>query len=354
MMEEARIEAIIEAVVRELAPALGQGRPPVEATASHNVPMPGAASPAAAPAGAPAATSAPAASPARAPVPSADPQVRAAPSAPRPVTAPAAAGLSIDLEDPMAEAALARPGVAKPVDAEGLAALKDTTTARICVGRAGPRPRTRDLLVFQADLAISKDALARKVDPALLSQFGLFAVSTMVTGGREEYLLRPDLGRRLSEEAKRTVTERCAKSPDIQVCVGDGLSARAIEANLAKILPVIQSGCQVAGLSLGTPFYIEGCRVGAMNDIGDLVKPRVLILLIGERPGLGRADAMSAYMGYEPRSGLSDADRDVVCNIYDGGGVNPLEAGAYVVRLAQRMIAAGASGVRLRLAEEKA
>jgi ethanolamine ammonia-lyase small subunit len=263
-------------------------------------------------------------------------------------------GLSIDLEDPMTGTSRTRPGVARPADADGLAALRDTTTARICVGRAGPRPRTRDLLAFQADLAISKDALARKVDPALLSQFGLFTVSTMVTGGREEYLLRPDLGRRLSEEAKRTIAERCAKSPDIQVCVGDGLSARAIEANLAKILPVIQSGCQVAGLSLGTPFYIEGCRVGAMNDIGDLVKPRVLILLIGERPGLGRADAMSAYMGYEPHSGLSDADRDVVCNIYDGGGVNPLEAGAYVVRLAQRMIAARASGVRLRLAEEKA
>lgn len=352
MMEEARIEAIIEAVVRELAPALGRGTtPPETAKESHNATASTAARPA------PAVPSEPTASPARSAVPAAASQVRAMPPAPRPAAAapePASSSPSIDLDDPMTEAARTRPGVARPADAEGLAALKDTTTARICVGRAGPRPRTRDLLVFQADLAISKDALARKVDPSLLSQFGLFPVSTMVTGGREEYLLRPDLGRRLSEEAKRTISERCAKSPDIQVCVGDGLSARAIEANLAKIFPVIQSGCQVAGLSLGTPFYIEGCRVGAMNDIGDILKPRVLILLIGERPGLGRADAMSAYMGYEPRSGNSDADRDVVCNIYDGGGVNPLEAGAYVLRLAQRMIAAGASGVRLRLAEEKA
>ena len=93
--------------------------------------------------------------------------------------------------------------------------------------------------------------------------------------------------------------------------------------------------------------------MGVMNDIGDLLEPEVLILLVGERPGLGRADSMSAYMGYRPRSGLSDADRDVVCNIYDGGGVNPLEAGAYVLRLARRMMAAGASGVKLRLLEEK-
>jgi ethanolamine ammonia-lyase small subunit len=256
--------------------------------------------------------------------------------------------------DPSRPAARRASGIKDPADALGLEALMETTTARIGVGRAGPRPRTRDRLLFQADLAITKDALGRKVDPALLEAFGLFSVSTMVTGGREEYLLRPDLGRRLSEDAKRTVAERCVKGAQVQVCVGDGLSARAIEVNLGKILPVIRDGCATAGLSLGTPFFIEGCRVGAMNDIGDILKPEVLILLIGERPGLGRADSMSAYMGYKPRTGHSDADRDVICNIFDGGGVNPLEAGAYALKLAQRMMKAEASGIRLRLAEEKA
>ncbi len=237
-------------------------------------------------------------------------------------------------------------------DADGLAALMETTTARIGVGRAGPRPRTGNLLAFQADLAVTKDTLNRVVDPGLLAEFGLFAVRTMVEGGTEEYLRRPDLGRRLSAEARTMLAARCIKGPDIQLCVGDGLSARAIEANLRKIFPVIRDGCATAGLSLGTPFFIERCRVGVMNDIGDVLDPKVLILLIGERPGLGRAESMSAYMGYRPHAGLSDADRDVICNIFDGGGVNPLEAGAYALRLAHRMLQAQASGIKLRLSEE--
>jgi len=242
--------------------------------------------------------------------------------------------------------------IAAAYDADGLAALMETTTARIGVGRAGPRPRTGNLLTFQADLAVTKDTLNRVVDPGLLAEFGLFTVRTMVAGGTEEYLRRPDLGRRLSAEAKATLAARCIKGPDIQLCVGDGLSARAIEANLRKIFPVIRDGCATAGLSLGTPFFIERCRVGVMNDIGDVLDPKVLILLIGERPGLGRAESMSAYMGYRPHAGLSDADRDVICNIFDGGGVNPLEAGAYAMRLAGRMLQAQASGIKLRLSEE--
>jgi ethanolamine ammonia-lyase small subunit len=189
------------------------------------------------------------------------------------------------------------------------------------------------------------------VDEQLLGEMNLFTVQTGVTGGKQEYLLRPDLGRQLSPDARKTIEEKCIKSPDIQVCVGDGLSAAAIEANLRKILPVIQNGCQTAGLSMGTPFFIRYCRVGVMNDIGDLIHPKVLILLIGERPGLGRAESMSAYMGYRPQSGHTDADREVICNIFDGGGTNPLEAGAYAVQMAQKMIRMQASGIKLKLKE---
>lgn len=317
-MEQERIEAIIEAVVRELRPAVEAARAPSMAASQ--------ALPAATPGPLPA----------------------------KPAGTGAGGGIVIDLPDPMARGSAPAPGVAHPADAEGLAALRETTTARICVGRAGPRPRTRDLLLFQADLAVTKDALARSVDGALLEELGLFTVGTRIEGGKDEYLLRPDLGRRLSDGAKKTIAARCAKKPAIQLCVGDGLSAQAIEANLRKIFPVIKAGCASAGLSFGTPFFIERCRVGAMNDIGDIIEPEVLILLIGERPGLGRADSMSAYMGYRPHSGQSDADRDVICNIFDGGGVNPLEAGAYALRLAGRMMKRQASGIKLKLMEEGA
>ncbi|MBI3763973.1 MAG: ethanolamine ammonia-lyase subunit EutC [Chloroflexi bacterium] len=258
--------------------------------------------------------------------------------------------LTIDLPDPTVDALRYAPNVTNPKDLDGLKAMISSTTARIGVGRAGPRYKTNSLLLFQGDHAITQDALMRDVDQKLLDEFGLFTVQTRITGGKQEYLLRPDLGRLLDDEARRTVAEKCAKGANVQVVVGDGLSAAAIEANLRQIFPVIKQGCQSAGLSFGTPFFIQYCRVGVLNDIGDILQPDVVILLIGERPGLGRADSMSAYMAYKPKGGDSDADRDVVCNVFENGGTNPLEAGAFVVQIAQKMRQHQASGVKLKLA----
>ena len=259
--------------------------------------------------------------------------------------------LSIDLPDPTLPEHRYKARVKTPKDPGGLRALMDSTTARIGVGRAGPRYSTASLLLFQGDHAVTQDALYRDVDQKLLDEFNLFTVQTKITGGKQEYLLRPDLGRQLNDEAKRIVNEKCQKNVNIQLCVGDGLSAAAIEANLRKIFPVIRQGVQQAGLTFGTPFFIKYARVGVMNDIGELIKPDVVILLIGERPGLGRAESMSAYMGYKPKYGDNDADRDVVCNIFENGGTNPLEGGAFVVQIAQKMRKHQASGVKLKLAK---
>jgi ethanolamine ammonia-lyase small subunit len=224
-----------------------------------------------------------------------------------------------------------------------------STMARIGVGRAGPRYSTASLLTFQADHAVTQDALYRDVDQKLLDDLGLFTVQTRITGGKQEYLLRPDLGRQLDDDARRTVQEKCVKSPNLQLVVGDGLSAAAVEANVREMFPVIRQGAQAAGLSLGTPFFIKYCRVGVLNDIGDLLQPDVVILLIGERPGLGRAESLSAYMAYRPKAGDTDADRDVVCNIFNNGGTNPLEGAAFTLQIAQKMMRHQASGVKLKM-----
>ena len=274
--------------------------------------------------------------------------VLAVPAKTRPAVS--ASDLNIDLPDPTTPQARQTPRVRNPRDAAGLRALMASTTARIGVGRAGPRYSTAELLLFQGDHAITQDALYRDVDQKLLDEFNLFTVQTRVTGGKQEYLLRPDLGRQLSDEAKQLIGQKCQKNANIQLVVGDGLSAAAIEANLRQIFPVLRQGVQTAGLTFGTPFFVKYARVGVMNDIGDLLQPDVVILLIGERPGLGRAESMSAYMGYKPKYGHTDADRDVVCNIFENGGTNPLEAGAFVVQIAQKMRKHEASGVKLKMA----
>ena len=259
----------------------------------------------------------------------------------------ASGDLVIDLPDPTVESERRRLRVDNPYDADGLRNLCATTTARIGIGRAGARPRTASLLLFQADHAVTQDAIYGIINEDTKEKQKLFTVHSRAAD-RSEYLLRPDLGRRLTDEAKAIIQERCIKQPDVQICIGDGLSAAAISNNLGDIYPVIEQGLSSAGLTLGTPFLIENCRVGIMNDVNTIVQAKVVLLLIGERPGLGIADAMSVYMGFDPQPGKSDADRDLICMITTHGGTNPLEAGAYVVEVVKRMIQHSASGVKLR------
>jgi ethanolamine ammonia-lyase small subunit len=323
-MDDAKLAEIVDAIVREL-----QASGAVKPSASPTRTMSDSAAPAS--------------------VSTTPSSSSAVPVKPR--TATSTGSLTIDLPDPTLSEYRYKSRVKNPKDANGLRALMDSTTARIGVGRAGPRYSTASLLLFQGDHAVTQDALYRDVDQKLLDEFNLFTVQTKITGGKQEYLLRPDLGRLLNDDAKRTINEKCQKNVNIQLVVGDGLSAAAIEANLRQIFPVIKQGVQTAGLTFGTPFFIKYARVGVMNDVGELIKPDVVILLIGERPGLGRAESMSAYMGYKPKYGDTDADRDVVCNIFENGGTNPLEGGAFVVQIAQKMRKHQASGVKLKMAK---
>lgn len=265
----------------------------------------------------------------------------------RPTGATDSDGPQIDLDDPTLPAARQRPGIERPINPDGLRALMAATPARIGVGRSGPRPRTAANLLFLADHGVTQDALMHKVDADLLEELGLFSVESMAAD-RQTYLKRPDLGRKLTEAAKAVLRDRCTKNPDVQVFVGDGLSGAAIDHNLRQIMPVLQQGLNSAGLSLGTPFFVKNARVGLLNDVNDIVDAKVCAILIGERPGLARAQSMSIYLGFRPRPDSTDANRDAICNIYEGG-LNPLEAGAHAVQLIQKMIRDRASGVELKL-----
>lgn len=262
---------------------------------------------------------------------------------------PAADGddLQIDLEDPTLPAARQQPGIEQPINPDGLRALMAATPARIGVGRSGPRPRTAANLLFLADHGVTQDALMHAVDTDLLEELGLFSVESMAAD-RQTYLKRPDLGRKLTEAAKAVLRDRCTKNPDVQIFVGDGLSGAAIDHNLRQIMPVLQQGLSSAGLSIGTPFFVKNARVGLLNDVNGIVDAKVCAVLIGERPGLARAQSMSIYLGYRPRPDSTDANRDAICNIYEGG-LNPLEAGAHAVQLIQKMIRDETSGVELKL-----
>lgn len=255
--------------------------------------------------------------------------------------------LTIDLPDITEDDARRRIGVMPAADSQGLRNLVAMTTARIGIGHAGPRPPTWARLLFQADHAATQDAIYGVVHEELKKKLGLFTVHTRVAD-RHEYLLRPDLGRLLDDGGQSVLAQRCMKNPDVQIVIADGLSAAAVENNVPDIYPAILQGVKSVGLSVGTPFFVENARVGVMNEINAIIHAKVLVLLLGERPGLGISDALSAYMGFDPQPGKTDADRDLVCMITNHGGTNPLEAGAYVVELVRKMIKHAASGVHLR------
>ncbi len=239
----------------------------------------------------------------------------------------------------------ATPLLEHPQDAEALERMMRRTTARIGVGRAGPRLKTQTLLALRADHAQARDAVMKDVDSGVLEEAGLFTVQTLCED-KDTYITRPDLGRQLSPEAVQTLKQKCIPNPDVQIYISDGLSSTAVEANMRKILPVITEALQSKGLKVGTPFYLRFGRVGAQEHIAEVLGAKVVCVLLGERPGLATAESMSAYITYNAYVGMPESKRTVVSNIHKDGTA-AVEAGAYVAEVIAKILEQKASGVDL-------
>lgn len=236
--------------------------------------------------------------------------------------------------------------------AQALAALRARTPARLVVGRAGPAYRTGTQLELREDHAIAVDAVQAEMD--LTRDFGadfvaerqLFEVATRAHN-KAEFLKQPGLGRQFSDEAREVITGRCPRGAQVQIAIGDGLSAAAVAAQVPRLLPLLEQGVARRGWTLGRTFAIRYCRVGILNDLGVLIEPTVAILLIGERPGLATAESLSAYMAYRPRSGHTDAERNLISNIHDRG-VPAEQAAERILALANQMLVVQTSGVAIK------
>ena len=220
------------------------------------------------------------------------------------------------------------------------------TTARIGVGCAGPRLKTQTLLTLRADHARARDAVMLDVHQDVIDNLKLFSVQTRCQD-KNEFLTRPDLGRRLSEDGVQKVKEQCIEAPDVQLIVADGLSSTVINANIENVLPVLMDGLSAAGLRVGTPFFVRYGRVAVEDEIAELVGAKVVCIFVGERPGLGTAESMSAYLAYNAKIGMPEARRTVVSNIHKDG-ITAVEAGAYLTDLIQKILDKKASGVELQ------
>jgi ethanolamine ammonia-lyase small subunit len=229
---------------------------------------------------------------------------------------------------------------------------RSATPARIMAGRVGGSYRTSTLLELRRDHAAARDAVNEELDmatglgPEFVARWGLFEVSTNARS-KQEFLLRPDLGRSLDEPGKAEIKRLCPAGADIQIAIGDGLSAAAVVAQVPALLLHLHAGSVARGWRFGQPFIIRHCRVGVLNDLGELLDPAVVILLIGERPGLATATSLSAYMAYRPRRGHDDSSRNLISNIHDRG-VPADRAAQRIALLAEQMIRLEKSGYTVK------
>ncbi|MBI6871943.1 ethanolamine ammonia-lyase subunit EutC [Clostridium aciditolerans] len=233
-----------------------------------------------------------------------------------------------------------------PTDREGYLKMKKHTPARIGIGRTGARYKTETMLRFRADHASAQDSVFTDVNEDILNEMNLITVQTNCTS-KDEFITRPDLGRQISKEELAKLSS-FKRNPQVQVYVSDGLSSKAIEANVKDILPALMQGLEGYGITAGTPFYVKFGRVGAMDVISEELGSDVTCVLIGERPGLVTAESMSAYITYKGTVGMPESRRTVVSNIHKGGTPS-VEAGAYIADIIKLMLEKKASGLDLKL-----
>jgi ethanolamine ammonia-lyase small subunit len=204
--------------------------------------------------------------------------------------------------------------------------LRALTPARVGLGRSGVSQVTRDVLSFQLSHAQARDAVHARLDTEALADVisGLNRLNgTRVVRlhsaavDRAEYLQRPDLGRRLDESSYRTLEENVDGQADLAVVIADGLSALAVERHAAPLLDRLLP--RLAGRNLGPLCIVEQGRVAIGDEIGQMLRAKLSVVLIGERPGLSSPDSLGAYITWAPRTGRTDAERVCISNIRAAG-----------------------------------
>jgi ethanolamine ammonia-lyase small subunit len=230
--------------------------------------------------------------------------------------------------------------------------IRARTPARLLAGRAGAAYRTGTQIELREAHAAARDAVREEFDLAatfglaFVKQWNLFEVRTRASD-KDQYLLRPDLGRAFDDASREKLPKLCPRGCDLQIAIGDGLSVPALAVQVPPLLPPLDRGAKERGWKVGRPFVIHHCRVGVLNEIGELLAPKVVILLIGERPGLATVESLSAYMAYRPLASHTDADRNLISNIH-ARGVSPLQAASRILNFAAQMMSAATSGCTLR------
>jgi ethanolamine ammonia-lyase small subunit len=190
--------------------------------------------------------------------------------------------------------------------------LKQFTPARVALGRAGHALPTAELLRFQLDHARARDAVYRELDPASLGVPHILLRSA--AGDRRTYLQRPDLGRKLSSDARLEEGDY-----DAAIVIADGLSAPAVHHHAVPLLEALSMRLAEEDWRLAPLTVVLQARVAVGDEIGQRLGARQVVVFIGERPGLTSPDSLGVYLTWDPRPGRTDAERNCISNVRTEG-----------------------------------
>jgi ethanolamine ammonia-lyase small subunit len=239
-----------------------------------------------------------------------------------------------------------------PPPSRSLLDLRELTPARVALGRAGASLPTSALLEFTLDHARARDAVHAAFDaPALiaaLAGLGLEALDVASrAGSRGDYLRRPDLGRQLDQASRQHLASRSSGVCELAIVIGDGLSPTAVHAHAVELVRHLLAQLAANQIKIGDVVVASGARVALGDEIGVLLGARMLVMLIGERPGLSAPDSLGAYLTFAPRIGLTDAERNCVSNIHRAG-LSYDEAAHKIAWLIRQGLARGVTGIALK------
>jgi len=229
--------------------------------------------------------------------------------------------------------------------------LKPHTAARIALGRTGVSLPTQEILDFGLAHAMARDAVHLPLDVSVLcaelKQNGFETITVeSATNSRQTYLLRPDLGRRLSTRSEAELAAYPQKSFDLVILVGDGLSSMAIKNHALPMLQALRG--QIPKDWKVSPIVIASqARVALSDEVGSLLQAKLVLMLVGERPGLSSPDSLGMYLTYAPKPGKADSERNCISNVRPEG--LQYQAAAYkAIWLAREALRTQCTGVGLK------
>ena len=233
-----------------------------------------------------------------------------------------------------------------------LEALRKLTPARVGLGRSGASMPTDALLAFTLDHARARDAVHTAFDASHLAA-GLAGLGLEVSEvssqarDRRDYMSRPDLGRMLDANSRRALEQQSGREGELVIVIGDGLSPAAVNRHALELVRQLAPRLSEAKIPFGRAVVAAGTRVALGDEIGAVLGARMVMMLIGERPGLSAPDSLGAYLTFAPRIGLTDERRNCVSNIH-GAGLNYDEATFKIAWLVREGFARQTTGVALK------